>query len=357
MIAAEFAAGLWRGSDFCSKAGQPQVCDAMVVTQSKPAQANWCRRPIHKQSSFFHIRTLSMFAHHGLMQMSCDASAAFERGDNGSAEELCRRVLALDLEDAVALDVLCNVFTRTGRTAEALALQRAVLEHFRVKQMRNSMTFGLHLLYERGFRARGVFDVGAYNGDFSMLARQFWPESDVLMVEPQFKKRERLDELANELGGDVFVRSELLGEAVKPEVSFHQMATPWGSTGSSIYPEVSDLERSTVVMPMSTVDEVLTDYPDRCFDLMKLDVQGAELDVLHGASNSVANVEVLFAEVALHECNQGAPRLAEVVHELDQLGFGLFDLLTMDRDQQDLQVQIDAIFVRYGSPLWPAKQR
>lgn len=296
---------------------------------------------------------MSMLAHPGLMQMSLDARTAFERGDDNTAEELSRHVLSLEMGNAVALEVLSNVLSRTSRMAEALTVQRAVLEHFRNKHLRNSMTFGLHLMHERGFRARGILDVGAYNGEFSMLARQFWPDAAVLMVEPQAEKRQRLDELVHELGGDVFVSSELLGESVKPEVAFHQMATAWGSTGSSIYPEVSDLNRSTVAMPMSTVDEVLADHPNHCFDLMKVDVQGAELDVLRGAIDGVANVEVLFAEVALHEYNQGAPRLAEVVRELDQLGFGLFDLLTMDRNHQDLQHQIDAIFVRHSSPLWP----
>ena len=328
----------------------------MALTMPKSAQADVGCGSILKGPPTLNQRTMSMLAHPGLMQMSQDAKAAFERGDHRTAEELSRRVLGLDMEDAVGLEVLASVFARTGRAEEALKLQQAVLNHFRNKQLRNSMTFGLHLLHERGYRARGILDIGAYNGDFSMLARQFWPDADLMMVEPQAEKKERLNGLARDLGGEVFIQSDLLGETAKPEVPFHQMATEWGSTGSSIYPEVSDLERSTVAMPMTTVDTMLADHPNRCFDLMKLDVQGAELDVLRGASDSIANVEVLFAEVALHECNQGAPRIAEVVQELDQRGFGMVDLLTMDRNAQDLQLQVDAIFVRNSSPLWPALQ-
>jgi len=300
---------------------------------------------------------MSMIEQPRMRQLSRDAMAAHERGDDATAEQLSREVLAHNMEDAEALEVLSSVFVRTGRLEAAVTLNRAVLEHFRALHLCNSMAFGLHLMHDKGMRARGILDIGAYAGEFSLLARQFWPDAAVLMVEPQAEKRARLDNVARELGGDTHVQSKLLGECARSEVSFHQMSTAWGSTGSSCYPENSDFERTTVVMPMTTVDALLEELPGRCFDLMKVDVQGAELDVLRGAKNSLPDVEVLFAEVALHECNQGAPRLAEVVGVLDELGFAMFDMLPMRRDHRDLQLQVDAIFVRRDSALWPRSER
>ena len=139
----------------------------MALTMPKSAQADVGCGSILKGPPTLNQRTMSMLAHPGLMQMSQDAKAAFERGDHRTAEELSRRVLGLDMEDAVGLEVLASVFARTGRAEEALKLQQAVLNHFRNKQLRNSMTFGLHLLHERGYRARGIRDIGAYNGGFA----------------------------------------------------------------------------------------------------------------------------------------------------------------------------------------------
>lgn len=63
-------------------------------------------------------------------------------------------------------------------------------------------------------------------------------------------------------------------------------------------------------------------------------------------------VEVVFAEVSLHECNRGAPRMAEVVAAFDEAGFAMFDLLPTERDRCGLRRQVDAIFVRHSSSLW-----
>jgi hypothetical protein len=92
--------------------------------------------------------------------------------------------------------------------------------------------------------------------------------------------------------------------------------------------------------------------PDRHFDLLKIDVQGAELDVLRGGPATLQAIEVLFVELSLHACNRGAPRFAEVVAALAALGVHAFELLQLPRDRVVPQRQTDAIFVRDSSPLW-----
>ncbi len=281
-----------------------------------------------------------------------EGAEALASGDFQTAEAIARRGLEHNLENEGALDLLLAVLERTDRLPEAYVIQRQVLAHFRALRLQNTIGFGLVLLDELGFRPRGLIDVGAYTGEFTLLARQFWPDASVVMIEPQAARREHLEEISNELGGDVHVFSTLVGDRERPEVAFHQLSTPFGSTGSSLYPETSDYDREVVSLPMTTVDALIEQHPGRRFDLLKVDVQGAELDVLRGAGVCLGNVEVVFAEVALHECNAGAPRLAELVRALDDWGFQAFDLLQMGRDELQVQRQVDAIFVHRDSPLW-----
>ncbi|MBK8099663.1 MAG: hypothetical protein IPK26_21365 [Planctomycetes bacterium] len=65
------------------------------------------------------------------------------------------------------------------------------------------------------------------------------------------------------------------------------------------------------------------------------------------------DIELVFIELSLHECNRAAPRLACVTAELDRLGFAMFDIVTPPRDERGLVSQVDAIFVRTDSALWP----
>ncbi|MFO1078162.1 MAG: FkbM family methyltransferase [Planctomycetota bacterium] len=282
-----------------------------------------------------------------------EAQQTFAAGDLATAETIARQLVAHDCADAEAFDLLVDVLARTGRTAEAIALQRALLAHMRTREAGQTQVFGMMLLHERGFRPTGLIDVGAYHGEFSLLARQFWPQASVLMIEPQQQKRPNLEAVAAELAGDVQVRTTLVGDRTEAACAFHVMSTPWGSTGSSLYPENNDLPREVVAAPMTTLDALAGALPGRRFDLLKLDVQGAELDVLRGAGATMAGVEVVFVELSLHECNRGAPRIAAVTAELDRQGFAMFDVMTPPRDARRLVVQVEAIFVRRESALWP----
>lgn len=289
--------------------------------------------------------------HHALV--AADAAAA--AGDERFAEEVCRRVLAVDCENREALALLVCILTREGRHGEATAIVDRVLAWFRLLQDANTVVYALLQLQLRGFQPRGMLDIGAYHGEFALLARQIFPDTSVLMVEPQPQKLAYLETLAKELGGDCQVRSCLCGDGTRGEHTFHQLDTPFGSTGSSIYPELSQFPRQTLTLPMRSVESLVAELPGRRFDLVKIDVQGAELDVLRGAGKALEQVEVLVVELSLHVVNEGSPLLAEVLAAIDAMGFRMFDLHTLPRTE-GLLLQVDAIFVRKDSPLWPQRQ-
>lgn len=281
------------------------------------------------------------------------ADEALANGDPGTAERICWQVLQRDLEHEGAFALLQCVLLRGNRPMEAVGLADRVMSHLRGLLSRHSTAYGLHLLHERGFRPAGVLDIGAYHGEFAVMARQFWPEAAVLMVEPQPQKRDVLVAVAAQLGGEIDVCTTLLGDAERAACAFHQLRTPFGSTGSSLYQEASDYPRDTLHLPMTTVDALLAGRTGRQYDLWKIDVQGAELDVLRGAKQALRGVEALLVELSLHVVNHGAPLIAEVIAEFDRLGFALFELLQLPRDGSGLQLQTDAVFVRKGSSLWP----
>jgi FkbM family methyltransferase len=206
-----------------------------------------------------------------------------------------------------------------------------------------SMKFGLSAMAKRGFSPRTVVDVGAFEGDWSRLAREIWPQSRILMFEPNVQKQARVSVVANSLGASLFC--ELLGADDGAPVSFNVM-----ESGSSVLGERSPLDRTVENRKLRRIDTVIEELESPVF--VKIDTQGYELEVLKGAQRILPKVDAILLEVAIIEINQGAPLLDEVVAFLKLLGFVTYDILEFHRRPLDGALnQIDILFVRENSPL------
>ena len=75
------------------------------------------------------------------------------------------------------------------------------------------------------------------------------------------------------------------------------------------------------------LDSFADQYEIDCVDFMKLDTEGSELDILHGAEN-VLNKSVLglSIEVSFIKMHEGQPLISDIDQYLRRLGFKLYDL-------------------------------
>ena len=201
----------------------------------------------------------------------------------------------------------------------------------------------INLIKDMGFTPSFIIDVGAYIGDWTKDVIKIFPESKFLMVEPQPSKSSRLTNFANS-HHLVSFESKLVGESEKRDVKFFDM-----ETGSSIYEENTSFGRSITYLPMTTLDKLAIFHELKGEGLLKLDVQGAELDVLKGAKNILSSIEFLLLEVSTLNYNQGAPLVAEVISLLDGIGYCIFDICDERRTENNVLFQIDILFVKKSS--------
>lgn len=139
----------------------------------------------------------------------------------------------------------------------------------------------------------------------------------------------------------------LLGSAEGTELTFNVMAT-----GSSIYAERSNVPREQRQLKTRTLDAVLNEARFTAPSLLiKLDVQGAELEVLRGGRAAMLNAEVVQLEVALTRYNEGAPLAEAVIAFMAEQGFSIFDICGFVRPDPSYLSQIDVLFVRQSSKL------
>jgi Methyltransferase FkbM domain len=90
--------------------------------------------------------------------------------------------------------------------------------------------------------------------------------------------------------------------------------------------------------------------------VIKLDVQGAELDVLAGASASLAQTALVQLETLLFPFYEGAPELAQIVAFMQDAGFVVYDAVDLGyRPVDGALAQLDLLFVPESSEL--RKQR
>lgn len=211
-----------------------------------------------------------------------------------------------------------------------------------------NMELALRAAAKRGLQPKTLIDVGAFEGSWSRMTRAIWPQSQIVMFEPNLAKREKLARVAQDITATTF--AELLGAEDGASVSFNVM-----STGSSVYSERSPLERTSEDRQLRRLDSVLPNIEQP--GLLKIDTQGYELEVLKGATGLLDKLEAILLEVAIIEINEGAPLLDKVVSFMRELGFVTYDILEIHRRPLDQATnQIDILFVRPSSPLLQDKR-
>jgi hypothetical protein len=98
---------------------------------------------------------------------------------------------------------------------------------------------------------------------------------------------------------------------------------------------------------MRRLDDIVADAGTRAPYVLKVDVEGGELEVLEGAGALLDDTELVLLEVSLFELVPGAPQLAEVVGWMDEHGFAVADFYNGHNRLLDGSLaQVDIAFVQ-----------
>jgi FkbM family methyltransferase len=163
------------------------------------------------------------------------------------------------------------------------------------------------------------------------------------MIEAQQERRKYLERLCGEQNDLRFEIAVLGAEPGKP-VDFYEM-----ETGSSLFPERSDVPRTVTTLITRTLDEFTAGLPDRLF--LKIDVQGSELEVLKGGQETLARSELVQLEVPFVHYNEGAPNLMDVLGYMAERDFTPIDISGFSRPNGVDLAQVDMLFVPSTSTL------
>jgi len=193
-------------------------------------------------------------------------------------------------------------------------------------------------LYLNGYYPRGVVDIGAHIGSFTMNLRYIWPKSKYIAFEANPACKIHLDKLPIES------RICLLGDTEK-DVTFYIDSKNLLSTGNSIYLEQSTyFEKPLEIKLKQKLLENELNNPNQ-YDLIKIDVQGSELNVLRGAENILQNFTFVYLEISITQCNEGSPLFPQVYQYMKSRNYDLYDLCEFTYTNNVL-LQINVLFKR-----------
>ena len=206
-----------------------------------------------------------------------------------------------------------------------------------------------------GFSPTFILDIGAYKGEWSTMVRPIFPKAEVLMLEAQEERIPDLEATKNLLGGTIDYRISLLGAEYRDEVVFNKY--PNAPTGNSVLAGWKNGNKFQVKCKMRTVDDILSEAGKSSPDLIKLDVQGYEIEVLKGARNSMKTAGAILMEVSLIDMYESNPLLHDVTEFMNQAGFIAYDFCSLMRRPLDKALaQVDIIFVPKESALIKNKE-
>lgn len=159
-----------------------------------------------------------------------------------------------------------------------------------------------------------IYDIGSCVLHWTQHAKTVWPDAKYILFDA-FEPAEFLYD-----GYDYNIG--ILSDSVKTVDWWQNDLWPGGN---SYYREIgctdffTDEMRST--RTTKTLDQVVKERGFPPPDLIKIDVQGSEVDVLRGATETLKSVKDLIVELQHTEYNQGAPQVQQSLPFIESLGF------------------------------------
>lgn len=195
-----------------------------------------------------------------------------------------------------------------------------------------------------------VLDIGANYGKYSATASYIFPKAKVYSFEPLKECYLSILEFQKKFPNIIAINSAVSEKNGK--INFYKndfmAASSYKKMLDKCREEFPGVEKETIIQVNSLrIDDFFKNKDIGHGVFMKIDVQGAELDVLKSAYCCLDYVDIIMLEVCLIELYEGMSAFDDVYQYLRAKGFKFIDILNREFSSKSKKtIFFDAIFVK-----------
>ena len=211
--------------------------------------------------------------------------------------------------------------------------------------LRSSVLGVLQQVKKQGFSPATVIDVGAAYGSFAMQCHDVFQDPRYMLVEPLVEYQPHLEAVIQaQIPNAEYISAAAAAKSGEVTINVHP-----DLVGSSLYLEKEEFNVNGVprIVPRITLDHLVRHAKLEPPFLLKIDTQGAELNVLSGYEENLQQTEFVILEVSFFKFFERGDQLHDVIAFMKSRGFVAYDMCDFQyRPLDDALSQVDIVFVK-----------
>lgn len=204
-----------------------------------------------------------------------------------------------------------------------------------------------HERFLRNIDCKYLVDIGANRGQFTIVAKKIFPEIKVHAFEPL---AEPGDIFSSFFGDDSSIELHRIAIGPKNQVATIHISAkdhsssllPIGDKQVDLFPYTYEVDQCEV--PIRSLEDVLDREEIKENALIKIDVQGYELEVLKGCESLLGSFEHVYVECSFVELYHGQAFAQDIISYLETRRFGLCGFYNVYYSKEGETIQADLYF-------------